>query len=142
MRNRNQDYSIRQQRLPQLPYVPGCRGRNEVWHLFIAGSPTGGTFDMQINVLGTTETLTFDFDFTAAEFQTELETHTKIGSGDVLVSGGDLPDITLTIEFQGDLAKHAMAVPVIDFADLTGGSGRAVFLAKYLGHPTDGSVAP
>lgn len=121
----------------------GCSGRNEVWQLTIIGSPTGGTFDIDLNVLGTTDTLTFDYDFTAAEVETELETHTNIGSGDVDVTGGAFPNVTINIEFLGDLAKHAIPVPVIDFSSLTGGSGVGVLLARYRpGYPKDGSVAP
>lgn len=120
----------------------GCRSRNEIWQITVLGTPTGGTFDVDMNVLGTTETMQFNFDDTSTEVNTELETHTKIASGDVTVSGGPLPDAAITIEFTGDLANHEFPVPVIDFASLTGGSGVGVIAVCYHGHPTDGSVAP
>lgn len=121
----------------------GCVKRNEVWQFTIGGSPTGGTWDLFLNVLGTTETLTFDWDMDATDIQTELETHTNIASGDVQVTGGPFPNASLTIEFKGDLAGHRMAAPNWSYASLTGGSGVSVQLARYQpGHKKDGSVAP
>jgi hypothetical protein len=121
----------------------GCSPRNEKWAITIGGTPTGGTFDVDLNVLGTTDTLTFDFDMTAAEVETELETHTNIASGDVDVAGGPFPDADIVIEFIGDLAKHEIPRPLLDFAALTGGSGVSVQLSRWTpGYPKDGSVAP
>ena len=120
----------------------GCKARNEIWRLTITGSPTGGTFDVDINVFGTTETMTFNFDDTLSEVQTELETHTNIASGDVSVSGGPFPDADMNIEFTGDLARYRMEAPLIDFSGLTGSAGMSVLLSRYQpGHPKDGSVA-
>jgi hypothetical protein len=96
-----------------------------------------------LNVLGTVETMQFNFDDTSTEVNTELETHSEIASGDVTVSGGPFPDADITIEFTGDLANHEMDKPLIDFAALTGGSGVIVVLSRWTpGHPKDGSVAP
>jgi hypothetical protein len=121
----------------------GCKSRNEIWQITITGSPTGGTFDLDINILGVTETLTFNFDDTNTEVDTELETHANIADGDVTVTGGPFPDAVITIEFTGDLEKYRMPAPEIDFGSLTGGSGVGVVLARYQpGHPKDGSVAP
>ena len=121
----------------------GCKARNEIWKLTIAGSPTGGTFDMDLNVLGTTDTLTFNYDDTSTEVATELATHTNLTSSDVSVTGGPFPDSDITIEFIGDLAKHRMGPPLLDFSAITGGSGVAVLLSRYQpGHPKDGGVAP
>jgi hypothetical protein len=121
----------------------GCKNRNEIWQITILGSPTGGTFDMDLNVLGTTETMQFNWDDTSTEVDTELDTHTNIANGDVTVTGGPFPNAIINIEFSGDLANHRMPPPIIDFGSLTGGSGVGVVLARYQpGHPTDGSVAP
>lgn len=114
-----------------------------MWQITILGSPTGGTFDLDLNVLGTTETLTFNWDDTATEVDTELDTHTNIADGDVEVTGGPFPDAAINIEFKGELARHRMPAPTIDFGSLTGGSGVGVLLGRYQpGHPKDGSVAP
>lgn len=121
----------------------GCVKRNEVWQITVGGSPTGGTFDMDLNVLGTTETLTFNWDDTAADVLAELEMHSEISDYDIEVTGGPFPDATITIEFIGALANHRMPPPIFNFASLTGGSGVAVVLARYQpGHNKDGSVAP
>lgn len=122
----------------------GCEDRNEIWKFIIGGSPTAGSFTFDLNVLGTTEEMEFQFDDTATEVQTELETHTKIASGDVLVTGGPFPDVDIQIEFQGDLANHLMSPPTtIDFSGLTGGTGTVVIpVFVRPGHPSDGSVAP
>lgn len=120
----------------------GCKSRNEIWQITILGSPTGGTFDVDMNILGTTETMQFAFDDTSTEVDTELDTHTNIADGDVAVTGGPFPDAAITIEFTGDLANHEFPAPEIDFGSLTGGSGVGVICICYHGHPTDGSVAP
>jgi hypothetical protein len=120
-----------------------CTPRNEEWVLTIGGTPTGGTFDLDLNVLGVTETMQFAFDDTAGDVETELETHTNIANGDVTVTGGPFPDADIKIEFTGDLAKHSFPKPPVDFAALTGGSGVVVLVQHWTpGEPKDGSVAP
>ena len=103
-----------------------CPDRNEIHHLTIFGSPTGGTFDIDLTVGGSQETLTFNWDDTASEVKTELETHTEIAVDDVTVTGGPFPDATMQIEFVANLAATAIALPTIDFVSLTGGSGVGV----------------
>jgi len=49
------------------------------------------------------ETTTINHDATAADVQTELEGLIAIGVGDVLVTGGPLPDTNVTIEYTGNL---------------------------------------
>lgn len=98
---------------------------------------------MTLNVLGTSDTLTFNFDDAAADVKTELATHTNITSSDVDVTGGDFPGTTVNIEFIGDLANHEMPPPTLNSASLTGGTGMGVVLGRYQpGRPKDGSVAP
>ena len=75
-----------------------------------------------------TETMTFDWDFTAAEVETELETHSEIGSGDVDVTG-NFPGGTVRIEYIGDLAETYILEPISDWGALTGGSGLGVICA-------------
>lgn len=122
----------------------GCEDRNEIWKFVIGGSPTAGSFTFDLNVLGVTEEMEFQFDDTDSDVQTELETHTNLALGDVIVTGGPFPNTDITIEFTGSLAKHLMDPPTtIDFSGLTGGTGMVViFVAVRAGHPQDGSVAP
>lgn len=122
----------------------GCVSRNEIWKFGIGGTPTGGSFTFDLNVLGVTDTMTFNFDDTFSDIITALETHTNIASGDVSVAGGPFPDADITIVFQGDLANTRFPPPTtIDKSGLTGGTGTSVVFGRYQpGHPTDGSVAP
>lgn len=128
----------------QVPIVGGgCANRNEVWKFIIGGSPDGGSFTFDLNVLGTTEEMEFSWNDSDTDIETELETHTNISSGDVNVTGGPFPDTDMTIEFQGDLAEHLMDPPTtIDFSGLTGGTGTVVvFVAVRPGHPRDGGTS-
>lgn len=129
---------------PRRAIIGGsCKPRNEVWILTVLGTPTGGTFDVDLNVLGTTDTLTFNYDDTASEVKTELATHTNLTSSDIDTAGGPFPGSTIAIEFIGDLAKHSIPHPTIDFSSLTGGSGVGVLISRYRpGYPKDGGVAP
>ena len=120
----------------------GCNSRNEIWQLTIFGTPTGGSVDYGVNVLGTTETVTLDYDMTSTEVQTEFEGHSEVGAGNVEVTGGPLPDSAVLVEFKEDLANYAFPKPAIDFSALTGGTGMAAIAICYHGHPKDGSVAP
>lgn len=104
----------------------GCESANAIIHVTIAGSPTGGTFDWPLEVNDSEETMQFDWDATAAEVKTELETHSEIAEGDVSVSGGPFPDAAIQIEFTGDLANTPIKLPIPSFASLTGGTGRNV----------------
>lgn len=133
---------LREEKVVRARRAGGCSPRNEIWQLTIFGTPTGGSLDLGVNVLGTTETITLDFDMTDAEVQTEFEGHSEIGAGNVECSGGPFPDSAILVEFIDDLANHAFPVPAIDFSGLTGGSGVAAIAICYHGHPTDGSVAP
>lgn len=107
-----------------------CAAQNEIHHITVIGSPTGGTFDLDVTVSGTTETLTFDYDWLASEVEDEYETHSEIASGDVTVTDGPFPDGTVAVEFTGDLAETAIALPVADWSSLTGGSGVAVIVSR------------
>ena len=67
------------------------------------------------------ETLEINYDDTAAEIETEFETHTLIASGDISVIGGPLPDAAVYVVFlaDGDL-NRAQTLPAPDSSSLTG----------------------
>jgi hypothetical protein len=114
----------------------GCKAQNCKLQLTILGSPTGGTFDWDLSINDSEETLTFAYDDTAAEVATELATHTKLTSDDVTVTGGPFPDSTIEIEFIDAVAKTDIAIPIGDWGSLTGGTGVAVLTSKtQLGYP-------
>jgi hypothetical protein len=105
---------------------PGCDLQNAIMQITVLGSPTGGTFDLDLTVDSSEETLTFNYDDAAAAVKTELETHTKIAVDDVTVTAGPFPDATMQVEFVEDLKNTNIALPTADWDLLTGGSGTAV----------------
>lgn len=107
-----------------------CPDRNEIHHLTIIGSPTGGTLACRLLVDATAATLTFNWNDAAAAVQATLETHPEIAGGDVAVTGGPFPNATIAIEFQGSLSGKAIALPILDWASLTGGSGVAAIPSR------------
>jgi hypothetical protein len=125
----------------RLRLAGGCKSRNEVWKLKITGTPTGGSFTIDVTVAGSQEELEFDFDFTAAEVKTELATHTELTTDDIETSGGPFPDAEIAVEFIGDYAKKRMFdgaanIPVIDDSGLTGGTSPAAWIDfPQPGHP-------
>jgi len=114
----------------------GCSSQNCKLQIHVFGGPTGGTFDFDLTVNGVEETLTLNYDDTAAEVKTELETHSEIAVDDVTVTDGPLPSATIEIEFVENLKNTDIGVPTTDWSSLTGGSGVAVLFSKtQLGYP-------
>ena len=113
----------------EVIYSPTCAPQNAIMDITVNGSPTGGTFDMNLTVGGSEETLTFNYNDAAAAVDTELDTHTEIANGDVSVTGGPFPDATIRIEFIVNLAETNIALPTLDWGSLTGGSGVSVIAA-------------
>lgn len=107
-----------------------CPDRNEIHQLTVLGSPTGGTFDMDLTLNGVTETLTFNYDDTSTEVNTELETHSEAASGDFTVTGGPFPNATMQIEYIQNFAATAISLPTLDWGSLTGGTGMAVIPSR------------
>lgn len=101
----------------------GCDPQNEKHQFFILGSPTAGSFTATYIINSVSEEMEFDFDFTSAEFKTELATHSEVLAADLTVTGGDFPDASITVEFGGNLAGTEVPVPNVDWTDLTGGVG-------------------
>lgn len=87
----------------------------------LSSDRTGGTFTLTYD--GQT-TSALDWNDSAADVETALEALSNIGSGDVIVTGGDLPT-DIVIEFTGALAETD--VPLITVTDSgTGGTGVTV----------------
>ena len=103
-----------------------CDPQNAIMQITVLGSPTGGTFDLHLTVGGSKETLQFAFDDNSTEVDTELDTHTEITSGDVVVTAGPFPDATIQIEFKVNLKNTNIALPTANWSSLTGGSGVGV----------------
>ena len=110
MMNRRDENAHRKEQFREPPYVTDqrCPDRNEKWVCQLRGGPGSGTFDITITVNSSGEVLTLDYDVTAAEFQTALETHTQVTSGDVECSGGPFPNDPIIIEWKGNYANVDM----------------------------------
>ena len=108
-------------------------GTNETQSVTITGMPTGGTFTL---TYGSDTTDDIDFDATPAEVQAALEALDSIGEGNVVVSGGPLPDTALSVVFIGKLASQSLAAMTASSTDLTGGTTPTVTVAQ----TTDGAA--
>lgn len=97
-------------------------GCPEVHEITTTGSPTSGDFDLTYDI-GGSDTITINYDDTAAEVKTAFETHSGITTGDVVVTGGDLPDVAIYVRFTGNLKGQAIDLPSISNS-LTGGDPR------------------
>lgn len=103
----------------------GCDSQNAIWFISILGSPTGGTFTLDVIVNSTLETITFNWNDSASAFATTLATHSEIATSDITVSGA-LPNATIMVEFTATLANTDILPPRPDYGSLTGGAGRGV----------------
>lgn len=114
----------------------GCKTQNCKLQIHVFGGPTGGTFDFDLTINDVEETLTLNYDDTAAEVATELATHSEVTSEDVTVTDGPLPSATIEIEFVENLKNTDIGIPTTDWTSLTGGSGVAVLFSKtQFGYP-------
>jgi len=110
-------------------FQSSCDQQNTIMQVTVLGTPTGGTFDLHLTVGGSKETLQFAFDDNSTEVDTELDTHTEITSGDVVVTAGPFPDATIQIEFKVNLKNTNIMLPTADWDSLTGGSGVGVIVS-------------
>jgi len=96
-----------------------------VHELTVQGTATSGSFTVDIGVDDgggiDTETKTIQYDDTAAEVQTTLETHASITSGDIDCKGGPLPGNAIQIVYltTGNLNRY-QPQPVINTNSLAG----------------------
>ena len=93
------------------------------------GFPTSGSVDLdfaipdvQDNDNLVAETITVDWDVTAAEFKTTLAGHSAVYDADWLeVLDGPWPYNAIYLRFLGDLRRKTISLPVIDVTGLGGG---------------------
>lgn len=114
----------------------GCDQQNAIIDIIIFGSPTGGTFDLELTINGVAETLTFDWDDTVPAVETVLATHSELTSSDVSASSlGTFPNATIRVEFIAAVANTNIPLPIADWTSLTGGTGTAIIcVMAQLGH--------
>lgn len=103
-------------------------GANEVQTITVSGTPTGGTF--VVNVLG--QSVTLNFDDTSTEAQTAINAALAVlGTGHtVAVTGGPLPGSALTVTFSGSqVGGRDIPEMTIVTNGLTGGTSPDVAFA-------------
>lgn len=85
---RQPQYTLPRKKRRRLNPSPGSACTcQEIWCL-LPIAPSSGTWDIDLTVNGTTETLTFNWNTTAAQFETELATHSELTTADFTITGG------------------------------------------------------
>lgn len=97
---------------------------DEKQQLLMKGSPTGGTFTL---ALDGTATDAIAYDATAAVIQAALEA--KLGTGNVLVTGGPINSQAVAVQFAGSLGDAGRSLMVAT-SGLTGGSSPTVAVGR------------
>lgn len=112
-----------------------CTSQNAKLQWTVFGKPTGGTFSSALEINGSTETITFNYNDDSTAVATALATHTQLASADVTVTGGPFPNATIEVEFIATQANTNIALPLSAWGSLTGGTGMAVLTSlSQLGH--------
>lgn len=106
---------------------------NDVQTITVTGTPTGGTFVIQIGYLGVTVAIAYNA--SAATVQAALVT--LVGTGNVAVTGGPGPGTPWVATFQGACAGLEMPLMTVYSTSLTGGASPAVGIV----HTTLGNAA-
>ncbi len=91
----------------------------------IPSAVTGGTFTLDF---GGKVTAPLAYNATAATVQTALETLSSIGTGNVVVSGGDGAVAPFIATFSGALSQNPEPAIAVDSTNLVGGSGTVTVL--------------
>lgn len=108
---------------------------NDVQMLSISGTPTGGTFVINLTINGVAiSTGAIAYNATASAVQTALAA--VLGTGNTACTGGVLPGTPVVITFQGLLANQPVPVST-STSSLTGGTNPAISIA----HTTVGATA-
>lgn len=113
---------------PWSPYEPtggaDCPAQNTKHMLALFGKPTGGTFTYQVTTsLGTSTSSGIAYNASASTLQTALEGLSCIGSGNVVCAGGSIEQANVSVEFQGALANEAIDLPILNWFNVSGGTG-------------------
>lgn len=94
------------------------------FRVIVTGNPTAGTFDLRLTLPGGTDSLTFNYDDTSAEFEQTIRTHSDWDSTNYSVSArdGDFPFNSISFQLGGDLAGVFIDAPLPENLDLSGGA--------------------
>lgn len=91
----------------------------EIW-CFLPLAPSAGTWDMDLTVNGTQETLTFDWNETQSGFSAELVTHSEVTGSDFELAGGSFPSVAIYLTWLLADDDILDTFPTIDTSSLTG----------------------
>jgi len=92
----------------------------EIW-TFLPLACSAGTWSIGLNVNGTTDTLTFNWNTSASAFDTELATHTNLTGSEYTVAGGDFPSVAIYVTWSSPADANVVGgFPTIDISSLTG----------------------
>ena len=92
---------------------------DEVHEFYTNQNTTSGTFTANYDINGIAENITWDWDATNAEVETEFEGHSEISASEVEVTGGPWPDVALYVKFSITGLTN-VNFPTVDNASLTG----------------------
>lgn len=98
-------------------------GTNEVQRLTLTGSPTGGTFRLQV-AGGVTQPIAYNA--SAATIQAALRAVPTVGSAGVTCTGGPLNSAFVVVTFGGKLGKQNVATMAVRNPAFVGGTAPAV----------------
>lgn len=97
------------------------------FRIIVVGNPTTGTFDLTLELPDGSDTLTLNWDDTAAEVQTAIESHAHWSSDyDVETADGPFPTNSISIQFGGGLSGEHIDAPTVDNITLSGGARSGV----------------
>jgi hypothetical protein len=98
-------------------------GTNEVQRLTLTGSPTGGTFRLQV-AGGVTQPIAYNA--SAATIQAALRAVPTVGSAGVTCTGGPLNSGFVVVTFGGKLGRQNVATMAVRNPAFVGGTAPAV----------------
>jgi hypothetical protein len=95
------------------------------FRIIVVGNPTTGTFDLTLVLPDGSDTLTLNWDDTAAEVEAAIEAHAHWIPADytVVAADGDFPTNSISIQFSGTGALNA---PTVSNITLSGGARSGV----------------
>jgi len=108
-----------------------CTAQDDWQDITVLGQPTGGSFTWALTINATSANISIAYNDSAARIQSAIVArHSQVSSGDVTCSGGPLPNSTVRVKFEGNLANQPIDLALANFSALTGGSGMAVITSK------------
>lgn len=103
---------------------PGGESCPENFRVVVVGNPTTGTFDLTLVLPGGSDTLTLNWDDTAAEVKTTIEGHAHWDAAYTVVAGdGPFPMNSISLQFAG---TGDLAAPTVSNITLSGGARSGV----------------